>query len=129
MIAMCLLTFAFSQSKVLDIEKLLYQATMPGIDEELWRALMLMLLLPLMKQRHFRFGHPAVWFTTIIFALGHSFYFENWNMGFAADAFIITGILGYILGWVMVRSQSILFALILHNLINLSTNLLEMLFL
>ncbi len=127
LIAMCLLTFAFSQGKDLDLEKLFYQATMPGIDEELWRGLMLMLILPLMKPTGCRFGHPAVWFTTIIFALGHSLYFDNWNLGFAADAFIITGILGYILGWVIMRSQSILLALILHNLINLSTNLLEML--
>ncbi len=123
---MCLLTFAFSNGKPLSIERLAYQFTMPGIDEELWRGILLGLIIPLIKNRKFKMGHPALWITSIIFALGHSLYLENWNFGFALDAFILTGILGYILGWTILKSRSILPALILHNLINFSTNFLEM---
>ncbi len=126
---MCALTLAFSKGKPLDIERLAYQATMPGLDEELWRGLILMLIIPLMQESKYRLGHPGVWFTTIIFALGHSLYLQDWQFGFAADAFVVTGVLGYILGWTILRTKSILPALILHNLINFSTNLLEMLLL
>ncbi len=125
-IAMSSLTIFFSQSKELSIEKLAYQLTMPGLDEELWRGILLGLLIIVLKEGKFKFGHPAVWITTIIFALNHSLYFEDWQLRFALDAFIITGILGYILGWMIIYSRSILPALIFHNLINFSTNFVEM---
>ena len=128
-ISMCLLTIVFSKGKALDIERLAYQATMPGIDEELWRSIIIALLFPLIKTSQFKIGHPVVWFTTLIFALGHSLYLQDWNFGFSLDAFIITGILGYILGWTILKTRSILLALILHNMINFSTNFIEMVFL
>ena len=123
---MCALTLVFSHSKPLDIEKLAYQLIMPGLDEELWRGLLLGLLLFSLKGDKFKFGQPAVWITTIIFALSHSLYFQNWEIGFALDAFIVTGALGYMLGWMIVYSGSILPALIFHNLINFTTNFIEM---
>ena len=123
---MCLLTILFSQSKPMDIEKLVYQLTIPGLDEELWRGILIGLTLMVIKDGRFKVGHPAVWVTTIIFALGHSLYFQNWELGFALDAFIVTGALGYVLGWMTLRTRSILPALVFHNLINFSTNILEM---
>ncbi|MEQ8361959.1 MAG: CPBP family intramembrane glutamic endopeptidase [Cyclobacteriaceae bacterium] len=123
---MCVLTVVFSKTKPLDIEKLSYQLTMPGLDEELWRGILLGLLLIILKDGKFKMGHPAVWVVTIIFALGHSLYFKDWELGFALDAFIITGALGFILGWMTIYSRSILLAIVFHNLINFSTNFIEM---
>jgi membrane protease YdiL (CAAX protease family) len=124
---MSLLTIAFSGHKDLNLDILFYQITMPGLDEELWRGILLGFLVIIIKDRKFKFGHPAVWVITLIFALGHSLYFQNGDFSFALDAFIITGILGYILGWMTYYSRSILPAIIFHNLINFSTNALEML--
>ncbi|MEM1135747.1 MAG: CPBP family intramembrane glutamic endopeptidase [Bacteroidota bacterium] len=124
---MCTLTILFSKSKPLNIENLTYQLIMPGLDEELWRGIILGFLVIVLRSGKFKFGHPAVWAATIIFALNHSLYFQNWELGFAFDAFIITGALGYILGWMIIYSRSILPALIFHNLINFSTNFIEML--
>ncbi len=123
---MCLLTFMFSSGKPMEIEKLMFQLTMPGLDEELWRGILLGLLILVTKEGKFKFGHPALWTTTIIFSLGHSLYFQNWELGFAVDAFIVTGVLGFILGWMTLTTRSILPAIIFHNLINFSTNILEM---
>ena len=128
-VVMCALTMLFSKGKPLNIEKLAYQLTMPGIDEELWRGILLGFIVIIVKKGKFKFGHPAIWITTIIFALSHSLYFQNWDLGFALDAFIITGVLGYTLGWMTIYSRSILAALIFHNLINFSTNIIEMLWL
>ncbi len=129
LMGMCLLTFAFSGIKIFNPERLAYQAMMPGLDEEIWRGILLGLLLPFIKDRNFKLGHPALWFTTVVFALGHSLFLEDFRVSFAADAFILTGLLGFVLGWVTLKSKSILPALILHNLINASTNFIEMLIL
>lgn len=126
LITMCALTIFFSKGKSLDIERLGYQLTMPGLDEELWRGIIIGTLLMVLKEKYYKSGHPAIWITTIIFGLNHSLYFQNWELGFALDAFIVTGTLGYILGWMIYRSKSILPAIIFHNLINFSTNFLEM---
>jgi len=123
---MCTLTILFSKSKPLNIEKLVYQLTMPGLDEELWRGILLGFLVKILKNGEFKFGHPAIWITTAIFALNHSIYFQNWELGFALEAFIVTGALGFILGWMIFHSRSILPALIFHNLINSSTTFIEM---
>ena len=123
---MSALTIAFSQSKDLNLETLFYQMTMPGLDEELWRGILLGLLVPTTKPLKFKLGHPAIWVTTLIFALGHSVFLQDWAPKFALDAFIITGILGYILGWMTYTSKSILPAIVFHNLINFSTNAVEM---
>lgn len=126
-LVMCFLTVAFSNgARPLNVEKLLYQLTMPGLDEELWRAILLGLMIPIVKDRKFKLGHPALWATTIIFSLIHSVYMSDGQLGFAPDAFIVTGLLGYILGWTTLKSRSLLPAIILHNLINFSTNFLEM---
>ncbi len=126
---MSTLTIVFSKSKDLNLEVLCYQMTMPGLDEELWRGILLGLLMTITGSRRFKFGHPAVWATTLIFALGHSLFLQDWEFAFTLDAFIITGILGYILGWMTYYSKSILPAIIFHNLMNFSTNALEMLIL
>ncbi|MEO0570065.1 MAG: CPBP family intramembrane glutamic endopeptidase [Bacteroidota bacterium] len=123
------LTLVFSQSKELNLEILFYQITMPGLDEELWRGIVIGLLVPVVNKGKFRFGHPTIWATTLIFALGHSVFLQNWVFEFAFDAFVITGILGYILGWMTYASKSILPAIIFHNLINFSTNFIEMIIL
>lgn len=126
LITMCLLTIVFSHGKETNAEKLAYQLTMPGLDEELWRGILLGFLVLVLKPRKYKLGHPALWATTLIFALGHSLYLEDWRIGFALDAFIITGALGYVLGWMTLRNKSILLALVFHNLINFSTNFIEM---
>ena len=107
----------------------MYQATMPGIDEEIWRAIVIGLCCVIIGHEKYKFGHPSVWLSTFLFAIGHSVSLSNWEFQFFADAFIVSGLLGYLLGWMTYTSRSLIPALILHNLINFSTNLIEMLIL
>ena len=123
---MCLLSFSFSNGKEVSLERLAYQLTMPGLDEELWRGILIGFIAVIVKKESFKFGHPGVWITTFAFAIGHSVFINEWSFSFAADAFIVSGVLGYIFGWMIVKSKSIVPAIILHNLINFSSNLIEM---
>lgn len=126
LVAIGLLVFISSGGQAIDVENLAFQATMPGIDEELWRGILIALIFPLFKNSRFKMGHPAVWFTTMIFAVGHSLFLQDWSFSFQLPAFIVTGGMGYVLGWVILKSKSFFPALILHNLLNLTINVIPM---
>ena len=105
-------------------EYYLFQFTMPGIDEELaFRSIMLGLLSNTLKSRiyirNISLGNPALLITSILFGLGHSFQIDpqwgvhqNWVEFFSSFAF------GMLLGWLTLRSGSILMAIMIHDLIN-----------
>lgn len=102
----------------------LFQFTMPGLDEELaFRGIMLGLLSnslrPKMHVGAKNLGNPALLITSILFGLGHSFQIDNnWNFHQNWFEFINTFAIGLLLGWMTIRSGSILRSVLAHNLIN-----------
>lgn len=111
----------------LEPERLLYQATMPGLDEELfWRGLLLALL-----QRAFGPGRkivgaafgPAELAVTLLFAAGHSLAVAHGAVVFDGLAFAVTGLIGAALTWLRTRTGSLVAPVLLHNLVNVGNAL------
>ncbi len=101
-----------------------FQFTMPGLDEELaFRGIMLGLLSNTLKPRinirNISLGNPALIITSILFGLGHSFQIDpDWCFHQNWVEFISTFATGLLLGWLTLRSGSILMAILIHDLFN-----------
>lgn len=104
--------------------QLWFQFTMPGLDEELaFRGIMLGLLSNSLKPKIYvaskSLGNPALLITSIIFGLVHSFFIDP-NWGFHQNWFEFFNMfgIGLLLGWITLKSGSILMPILAHNLIN-----------
>lgn len=114
----------FLPEKPFDAETLGFQLTMPGLDEEAsYRGIMLGLLTTSLsgpiRVGKYSLNHPGVWVTAILFGLVHGFQLTpDWafrmNWGYFSQTFLT----GWLLAWVALQSRSIVFPIILHNLIN-----------
>lgn len=115
--------FLFGKSDS-DIETLLFQLTMPGFDEEIaFRGIILGLLSttlnPIIKINSLKLGNPAILITSILFGLIHSFQIDSdWSMSQNWMYFGQTFLFGLILGWMTIKSHSILMPILSHNLTN-----------
>ncbi|MCB9334465.1 MAG: CPBP family intramembrane metalloprotease [Lewinellaceae bacterium] len=105
-------------------EQLWFQFIIPGIDEELaYRGIMLGLLSTVLKPKIYvaskSLGNPALIITSIMFGLVHSFSIDH-HWGFHQNwfEFINMFLVGLFLGWLTIKSGSILIAVLSHNLIN-----------
>lgn len=118
---MGLLLFGDAQ---LNMEALAFQLTMPGFDEEFaFRGIMMGLLTTALNDRfpvaRFNLGHPSLWITAVLFGLVHSFQLDqNWLPTFDWFYFSYTFLYGWILGWMVLKSKSILVPAISHNSTN-----------
>lgn len=121
--AVCVLMgpFLFSP-EALDIETLSFQLTMPGVDEEIaFRGIMMGLLASVLKDK---IGfkkltiNPTIWVVGILFGLAHGIQLNEWNISMDWMWFSYTFLYGLVLGWMTIRSKSILMPLLSH----LSTN-------
>ena len=105
-------------------EYYLFQFTMPGVDEELaFRGIMLGLLSNALRSKIYvkttSLGNPALLITSILFGLGHSFQIDpDWCFHQNWVEFISTFATGLLLGWLTLRSGSILMAILIHDLFN-----------
>ena len=107
----------------LDTETLIYQATVPGIDEELmFRGLLLLGLSMAVTGKTWNlWGAPVGWaaiLVTLFFALGHSIMVTDGALQTSVIAMIYTAILGWALMWIRLRTGSILLPIIAHNATN-----------
>lgn len=120
-------------SKSWDSERLLFQASLPGIEEEIaYRAIMLGLLSTLLVEKYKVFNlylhYPAIWIIGILFGLIHALKLTTeWTLTFNAIYFIKTFILGTVWSWMTLKAKSILLPMISHNLSNFIPNLIGML--
>ena len=107
-------------------ERLVFQALMPGLDEELFfRGLFLTLLMWAFRERWSLFGAPmgpAALVVTFIFAAGHGLAVADGAVRFDPATFALTGALGFGLLWIRQRTGSVLPAIAAHNLINLGNS-------
>ena len=105
-------------------EHLLWQATMPGLDEELFfRGLLLLLL-------HQAFGKGltvwgaetgwGLWLVTALFGLLHGVTLEDGNFEVHFGVIVSTGFLGFVLTWMRDRTGSLVAPLLFHNFINVA---------
>ncbi|MEB2778007.1 CPBP family intramembrane glutamic endopeptidase [Algoriphagus sp. D3-2-R+10] len=117
----------FSPDKTFNLETLLFQFSMPGINEEIaYRGIMLGLLLKIMKGKNLIL-HSAVWITALLFGMAHGLFLtEKLKIVFEFSPFLWSVIYGLIWGWITIKSGSILLALISHNLANGVVNLIRM---
>ena len=119
----------FQDKLEFDIETLLFQLTMPGIDEEiLFRCILLGILISCLKEKLFLSNkHLPILLISILFGLGHSLFLNSgYSLSFSIEDFIITGLLGYMLGWITVKSKSIFIPILVHNIGNFIWGLIEM---
>jgi membrane protease YdiL (CAAX protease family) len=123
----------FFYNKNFNGETLLFQATLPGIEEELaYRAIMLGLLSTLLvdKFKIFKFyiHSPTIWIIGILFGLIHALKLNtDWSLSFNGIYFIKTFVLGVIWNWMTLKTKSILLPIVSHNLANFIPNLIGML--
>ena len=117
----------FAPTKLLNLETLFYQFSMPGMGEEIaYRGIMLGLLTKILKSKNLILN-SSVWVTAILFGLAHGFSLSSeFSITFNIQPFLRTMIYGLIWGWITIRSGSILLALISHNLGNGIGNLIRM---
>lgn len=104
-------------------EALAFQATLPGLDEELFfRGLLLFLLghaiVSTRRQNDpARFGWAAI-LVTLLFTVGHALFYSGGALRFDPVAFAYVAILGSLLMYIRVRTGSILIPVLAHNLTN-----------
>ncbi len=124
-----IMTFIYDSPKEWHSETILFQLTMPGIDEEIaYRGIMLGLLTKVLKPFcKLTILHPAIIVTSILFGCAHGLILTNsQELVFKSFSFFRTLIMGLIWGWLTVKSGSVLLALISHNLGNVTNKLIRM---
>ena len=114
----------FGQKTPPDLQNVAFEATMPGLAEELsFRGIQLALFDRMFKAR-FRLlgaemGYGAI-VTSIIFGLVHGLGFDkHMALQFSAITTISTGTIGFVLAWTRARTQSLVMPVIVHNITNL----------
>jgi membrane protease YdiL (CAAX protease family) len=115
----------FSTGEPTSLETVLYQATMPGVAEELvFRGVAFALLV-----RAFggatapRSSLGAAIVTTLAFGVGHGVSFDNATLGFAVMPFLFAAALGGWFAWIRCRTGSVLGCVIAHNAANVAGTL------
>jgi membrane protease YdiL (CAAX protease family) len=114
--------FMFRDGKWPTVETLLYQASMPGLDEELaFRGIGFAMLVRSFAAR------GGVWWATgltaTLFGLGHALNFAKGNFHFSAVAFMYTGTMGLLLGVTRAKTGSLLGPVIAHNVANVCSEM------
>lgn len=130
-VAIAILTIAILGGVVNDrefnIETLLFQISMPGIDEEImYRGVLLGLMCSALRAGGAAWRNPAIMINAVLFGLVHSLSLGDGALQFNSVNFMWTGLLGYGFGYITIKTRSILIPMLTHNLYNFTLNLLAM---
>ena len=106
-----------------DLETLLYQATMPGFDEEpMFRGVLLFCIsLAIVSKRYSLVSAPiniGGLLLVLLFGLVHGVMFSDGEWYFSFTSILLTGGYGFILLWLRERTGSLVFPIIAHNSVN-----------
>jgi len=108
-----------------DAETLLYEATLPGMAEELaFRGVFLMLLERAFGASEEGWGGGAPWaggVTALAFGLWHGLAWSAGHVTFDAGAFFFPALGGVAFWWLRQRTGSLVFPIVAHNGANLAT--------
>ena len=116
--------FVAASSPDTSAEHLLWQATMPGLDEELFmRGLVLLLF-------HQAFGKGlnvmgadtgwGFWLAVAIFGLIHGVTVQGGELAVNLLAILGTGFMGFVLTWMRERTGSLVIPIVFHNISNVA---------
>ncbi len=116
--------FLVASSPNTSLENLLWQATMPGLDEELFmRGLVLLLF-------HQAFGKGlnvmgadtgwGFWLAVSIFGLIHGVTVQDGELAVNLWAIAGTGFMGFVLTWMRERTGSLVIPIVFHNISNVA---------
>ena len=110
-----------------NLETLLFQISMPGIDEEImYRGVLLGLMCSALRTGNAAWRNPAIIINAILFGLVHALSLSDGALQINAMNFVWTGIIGYSFGYITIKTRSILIPMLTHNLYNFTLNLLSM---
>lgn len=110
-----------------DVEALLFQASVPGIDEEiLFRGVLLGMMCSALRNDGPTWRTPAIIINGILFGLVHALMFQDGGLAFNAVMFVWTGMIGYALAYITIKTRSIMVPMLTHNLCNFLNNLVSM---
>lgn len=110
-----------------NFETLLFQISMPGIDEEImYRGVLLGLMCSALRAGGAAWRNPAIIINAVLFGLVHSLSLGDGALQFNSVNFMWTGLLGYGFGYITIKTRSILIPMLTHNLYNFTLNLLAM---
>jgi len=103
-------------------ESILYQLTMPSLEEEIFhRGLLLAVLFrafdPKTKMPPRRFAVAPV-ISAAMFTLIHGLYMSEGGLGISLEALIFAGIFAVLLTWLRLRTGSVVAPIILHSAVN-----------
>jgi uncharacterized protein len=119
---------ATKQPITFNTETILFQATLPGLAEEIiYRGILLALLNSIFIQPKWNFakisfGWAAV-LTSILFGLTHSILFDsNYSIHFNYFAFFRSAFDGFLFALLTEKTKSLVPAILFHNLLNLVGN-------
>jgi hypothetical protein len=124
MIVLAMLTAKwFGETKPQTAETIWYEATMPGLAEELlWRGILLAILnrmfIGRFKLANAEIGYGAI-AITLVFALVHGIHFDK-TLAVQTDWLnaLMAGVTGFALVWLRLRTQSLVLPVVLHNATN-----------
>jgi CAAX amino terminal protease family. len=105
-----------------DLDTILFQWTMPGIEEELFYRGVLLLALnealdPGDRRRFAGIGWGGV-IACVAFGLGHALFWRDGGLSFDAAAFAMTGGPALLLAWFRARTGSLVLPVLAHNVAN-----------
>ncbi|MGN6514769.1 MAG: CPBP family intramembrane glutamic endopeptidase, partial [Rhizomicrobium sp.] len=113
----------FGEPKPQSAETIWYEATMPGLAEELlWRGLLLAVLDRMFAAR-FRLWKAEIGYgaiaLTLVFALVHGLHFGK-DFAIQTDWLnaLMAGVTGFVLVWLRLRTRSLALPVVLHNATN-----------
>lgn len=116
------------RDKAFNLETLLFQLSMPGIDEEIiFRGILLGLMCSSLRNGRSAAWNPSIMINTILFGLVHAWSYQDGALDFNLVSFIGSGLVGYVLTYITLKTRSILLAILTHNLCNFLPNLVSML--
>ena len=104
------------------LDTILFQWTMPGIEEELfYRGVLLLALNEALdggnRRRFAGIGWGGV-LTSVAFGLGHALFYREGGLSFDAMAFALTGGPALLIVWFRARTGSLLLPILAHNVAN-----------
>jgi membrane protease YdiL (CAAX protease family) len=98
----------------------MFQLIIPGIDEEImYRGVLLGLLMTCIKDKICFKNYIGILIIAILFGFIHAFQLNTvYSINFDWIYFLQTSFFGFVLGWVTIKSRSIVLPIIAHNLSN-----------
>jgi membrane protease YdiL (CAAX protease family) len=120
--------FSGEATAAIHLETTLFQATLPGIHEELlYRGVLMGLLSSVLIRPSFRFagvdfGWPVI-LTTLLFGLDHAVSIsQSFDVNVNYFGLVRTGIDGFLFALLVQKTRSLFPAVVYHNLLNLIGN-------